>query len=218
MYLSEKNIIHYKPCPDDYRISNPYLKKIRELIDCNSVDGEERIASILLSRRNDFVTEYSFTIPYYEVLKKISDYTPIVEIGAGSGYWAGCLNELGGDVIAYDSFPPGEHTPWEWYKGNPWFDDSWYHILEGDESSAALHPERSLFMAWPMPMSPMAYNALYLYKQNGGKTLIYIGDPNPASSGDEHFYELLSKHKEIVNMDLYSWPGISEKLMIYSLV
>jgi hypothetical protein len=218
MYLTEKNIIHYKPHPEDFKIRNPYLKKIRKVIDENPCSDPDQTASLLLSMRNDFVTEYSFTIPYYEVLKIISGYTPIVEIGAGSGYWARCLNEAGADVIAFDSAPPGEHAPWEWYKGNPWFDDSWYQIHEGDESSAALHPECALFMAWPMPMNPMAYNALSLYKRKGGKTLIYIGDPNPASSGDEHFYKLLYRHREIVNKNLYGWPGISEKLLIFSLV
>ncbi len=217
MYTSEKNIIHYSPCEDDFKISNPYLKKIRKVIDDNHSLNPEQTASLLLNMRNDFVTEYSFTIPYYEVLKIIADYTPIVEIGAGSGYWARCLSEAGADVTAYDSAPPGEQTPWEWYKGNPWFDDAWYSIIEGDESAAALHPECALFMAWPMPMSPMAYNALSFYKKNGGHTLIYIGDPNPASSGDEHFYELLYEHREIINMDLFSWPGINEKLLIYSL-
>lgn len=217
MYSIEKSIINYPPCDEDFKVSNPYLDKILKIIESNRFSDTNILASKLVAMRNDFVTEYSFTIPYYEVLSKILSFSPIVEIGAGSGYWARCLSELGGDIIAYDTFPPGEHAPWEWFKGNPWYDDSWYQIMEGDESSAALHPERTLFMAWPMPMSPMAYNALSLYKENGGKTLIYIGDPNPASSGDEHFYELLYSCREIETTELYGWPGINEKILIYSL-
>lgn len=218
MNFTNNSIINFKPCENDFIIYNPYLKKVMKVIDDNIDYGIDATESKLLSLRNDFVTEYSFTIPCYEILKKIAALSPIVEIGAGSGYWARCITELGGDVIAYDSSPPGEHAPWEWYKGNAWFDDSWFSIIQGDESAVSAHPERTLFMAWPMPMSRMAYNTLVNYKNGGGEKIIYIGNPHPASSGDEHFYKLLYKQREEENIDLYSWPGITEKLLIYSLV
>lgn len=218
MFSVEHTILDYKITDDDLKSDNPYLKNLKKIIDQNSNLNNEELASLLMVHRNDFVTDYCFTIPYYDVLVKAASYSPIVEIGAGSGYWARCLSKMGADVIAYDSHPPGMHSPWEWFKGNPWFDDSWYHIAKGDESDAAHHPDRTLFLAWPLPMNPMAYNALNSYKNAGGKTLIYIGDPHPASSGDEYFYKMLYEHKEIETINLYSWPGIKEKLLIYSLV
>ncbi|HPS59471.1 MAG TPA: hypothetical protein PK514_15320 [Spirochaetota bacterium] len=218
MYSIEHSILDYKITDDDLKLFNPYLKKIKSLIDSNSSLNREDLASLLIEQRNDLVSEYCFTIPYYGILKKVSAYSPIVEAGAGSGYWARCLVEFGADVVAYDRFPPDVKSPWDWRSGNSWFDDSWYHITGGDESAAAGHPDRALFMAWPMPMNPMAYNALVKYKNAGGRTLIYIGDPHPASSGDEHFYSELLKHREVERIDLYGWPGINEKLIIYSLV
>jgi len=217
MLSTEHSILNYSISDDDKRIYNPYLNRLKTIIDENSRLQKAELAALLFDMRHDLVSEYSFTIPYYEVLKKVASYSPIVEIGAGSGYWARCLSEMRADVIAYDRLPPGGKNPWEWYKGNPWFDDSWYPILEGDESAAAHHPDRSLLLAWPVPLNPMAYNALAGYKKAGGSTLIYIGDPHPASSGDEHFYQLLYAHKEIERIDLYGWPGINEKLLIYSL-
>lgn len=217
MISAEHSILNYRISDNDIKSYNPYLQKLDKLINENRHLGINQLTSLLLDKRNDFVTDFSFTIPYYEIVQKVASYSPIVEIGAGSGYWARCLTEAGADVLAYDSFPPGEHSPWEWQKGNPWFDDSWYGIIKGDESAAADHPERTLFMAWPMPQSPMAYNALISYMNSGGRTLIYIGDPHPASSGDEHFYKLLYKQREIETLDLYSWPGINEKLLIYGL-
>jgi len=218
MFSTAHSILEYKITDEDLRLFNPYLKNLKKVIDQNGSMGITELASLLFDLRHDFVSEYSLTIPYYDVLKKVSLYSPIVEIGAGSGYWARCLGEMGADVVAYDRFPPGEQSPWEWDSWNSWFNDSWYGIIEGDESAAAWHPDRTLFMAWPMPMNPMAYNTLLNYKNAGGRTLIYIGDPHPASSGDEYFYRLLYRHKEIENIDLYSWPGIKEKLLIYSLV
>jgi len=218
MLSTEHSILEYAVSDEDVRIYNPYLNRLKTIIDENSRLQKAELAALLFDMRHDLVSEYSFTIPYYEVLKKVASYSPIVEIGAGSGYWARCLSEMGADVIAYDSHPPGEQSPWEWYGGNPWFDDFWYPILEGDESAAAHHPDRALFMAWPVPMGPMAYNALTGYRNAGGRTIIYIGDPHPASSGDEHFYRMLYEQKEIETIDLYGWPGIREKLLFYSLV
>lgn len=217
MFKAEHSILDYKISDEDLSLNNPYIKKLKKIIDDNNHLNKTDLASLLLTHRNDFVTEYSFTIPYYEALKTVASYSPIVEIGAGSGYWARCLTAAGADVIAYDRFPPGEQSPAEWHRGNPWYDDSWFPIIEGDESSASHHPDRTLFMAWPMPMNPMAYNALESYKNAGGRRVIYIGDPHPASSGDEHFYKLLYRHREIENRDLYCWPGIREKMLIYSL-
>ncbi len=217
MFSRANNILEYKISDEDLKLYNPYLKKLKNLIDENSNLNAEGLISLLLDNRSDFVSDYSFTIPYYDVLTKAASYSPIVEIGAGSGYWARCLSEIGADVIAYDSFPPGSQSPWDWLNGNSWFDDTWYHIIKGDESAAAHHPDRTLFIAWPVPMNPMAYNALVNYKNAGGKTVIYIGDPHPASSGDEFFYKLLYQHKAIEQIDLYGWPGINEKLYIYSL-
>lgn len=218
MYSIEHSILDYNFSGNDLKIFNPYLKKLKVFIDKNSSLARPDLASLLLEQRNDFVSEYCFTIPCYDILKKVASHSPIVEIGAGSGYWARCLGEFGADVAAYDRFPPGQEDPWDWRSGNSWFDESWCHIIDGDESAAASHPDRALFMAWPMPSSPMAYNALVHYKNAGGRTLIYIGDPHPSSSGDEHFYRELAQHKELERVDLYGWPGINEKLIIYSLV
>jgi hypothetical protein len=218
MLSADHSILEYKISDNDLKSYNPYLKKLEKIInEISSLEPDDQ-AFRLLAHRNDFVSEYSFTIPYHDILAKIASYSPIVEIGAGSGYWARCLTEMGADVLAFDSHPPGTMSPWEWHKSNAWYDDSWYGIIKGDESEAAHYPDRTLFMAWPMPMNLMAYNALAGYKNAGGKTVIYIGDPHPASSGDEHFYRMLYEHKEIETSDLYSWPGIREKLLIYSLV
>jgi hypothetical protein len=35
-------------------------------------------------------------------LAAIARYAPIVEMGAGTGYWARCLRERGIDAVAYD--------------------------------------------------------------------------------------------------------------------
>ena len=128
--------------------------------------------------------------------------SPIVEIGAGSGYWAMCLSQLGADVIAYDRHPPEEGTPW-WEPANPWFEREWFQVREGDAECARHHPDRSLLLCWPPPGNPMAAAALSMYRDAGGHTLIYIGDR--ASSGDHEFHSVLGEMSAIVNRRLWGW-------------
>lgn len=52
------------------------------------------------------------------------------------------------------------------------------------------------------------------YRAAGGKKLIYIG--SPGSSGDEDFNNELSALKLERSASLWSWPGLDERLMIFS--
>ena len=47
-----------------------------------------------------------YATPSTQILKKLKAYGPIVEVGAGNGYWSAALQLEGVDVVAYDSEPP----------------------------------------------------------------------------------------------------------------
>ena len=51
---------------------------------------------------------YSFAIPSQLALEFMKDYSPICEMGAGSGYWAKLLADRGVDIIAYDTVLPNK--------------------------------------------------------------------------------------------------------------
>ena len=48
----------------------------------------------------------SHAVPSAQLLKALAKLGPIVEVGAGSGYWSAMLHERGVDTIAYDLDPP----------------------------------------------------------------------------------------------------------------
>ncbi|KAL3666792.1 hypothetical protein V7S43_008412 [Phytophthora oleae] len=52
--------------------------------------------------------KYSWAIPDERALQIIKHYGPIVEMGAGSGYWARLLQLRGVDVVAYDLHVAGD--------------------------------------------------------------------------------------------------------------
>jgi hypothetical protein len=206
------SIIDYPITEQDCSIDNPYLEEIQRLIGRLKSENTPDLSSALLEYRSELIARYSFSIPVIEVLERIAAHSPLVEVGAGTGYWAMCLSEIGAEIDAFDLQPPDENSPYEWHDANYWFSDTWFTVEEGDESVAARYPERSLFLSWPMPESPMAHNALKYYRKAGGHTVIYIGDGR--SSGDEAFHNELLSLTIVENRRIWSWPGIEERLII----
>jgi hypothetical protein len=207
------DITEYIPVDGDRRLKNPYLDRVLEIIGMLKESGAD-VKSELAMYRPELIAEYSFSIPVYPALKIIADAGPIVEIGAGSGYWAWCLTQMGAEVHAIDSRPPGENDPLLWNEGNRWFEDSWVTIIEGDERALAGYSSCTLFMAWPEIHSPMAVNSLRMYRNAGGRRLIYIGDPK--SSGDDDFHLELSSLQKEIEFKLPGWPCIGDKTVSYT--
>ena len=51
----------------------------------------------------------SFAIPNEAALATIAENAPLIECGAGTGYWSALLQQRGVDVLAFDSHPPTTH-------------------------------------------------------------------------------------------------------------
>ena len=158
--------------------------------------------------RSLIVRKYSWAIPDEDALKAIIEYEPIVEIGAGTGYWAALLRQRGGDIIAYD-FAPSETGR----NGFTLKTDSWTEVLPATETTTAYHPDRALMLCWPPNKDEMAYRALRAYK---GKTLIYIGEEWPGCTADESFHMLVEDHWQLEKMiPLKRWHLIKDSVYIY---
>jgi hypothetical protein len=93
----------------------------------------------------------SHAIPSSAALKALSKVGPIVEMGAGSGYWTAMLQERNVDAVAFDVEPPDEDAA-----NNEFAVRSFCEVECGDssvfsDSSLAdrkLH-ERALLIVWP---------------------------------------------------------------------
>jgi len=210
--VAASDIFSYTSNERDHLIENPYLLEIMELKDrLDDIDPAG-----MLRMREELVSRYAFSIPTIDVLHCIAGYSPFVEVGAGSGYWAFCLNQLGADIICFDRVPPDDAMPWPWGSledENVWFHAEWYPVLQGDEQVVRLHGDRTLFLSWPAFHTPMASRALENFLLCGGTNLIYIGDD--LSCGDDRFHALLTQREPVVNRKLPGWPGIDDFLRIY---
>jgi hypothetical protein len=184
--------------------TNPLLDHYTELQKLDE-DGIER---------QSIIPRYAYAIPSEEALAVIKRYGPIVEIGAGTGYWAAMLRERGSDVVAYDSCPPsalGEEPPGE-HKNAHCDQIRWSEIAIGDSSRAADHPDRALFLCWPPYDEPMAADALTAYT---GETVISIGEYHGCTA-DRRFQELLDRDFELVEgCEIPRWRGNGDQLSVY---
>ncbi len=214
--VSPIDITTYEPTPLDRSIDNPMLAEVREIMDRFSGGGPEKARMMLSFERDSLKSRYAFAIPTAETLERIARHSPLIEIAAGSGYWARCLAACGADIIAYDRYPPGEADISNISERNWLFRTTYHRVLKGDETIAAEHPGRSLFICWPPPESPVAFRALEAYVKAGGKTVIVIGHMKPLSMGDAAFYELLGSLTVTERMRIHGWPGVPEELWICS--
>jgi hypothetical protein len=155
--------------------------------------------------REKLCKEYSFAVPNQEAIDEICKYSPIIEVGAGTGYWAFLVSKNGGDIIASDISEIGRNK----YK----FSAQYYEIIKEDHTIAAKYPDRALLLVWPPYNKPMAYDALMAYQ---GDIVIYIGEDYGGCCADDKFHQELMNNWEIVNdISIPQWSGIHDYLTVY---
>lgn len=152
--------------------------------------------------RRRLIKTYAWAIPSQEALEAIAAWSPLVEIGAGTGYWASLLAAMGADVAAYDEAPGF----------NDWTDHAVYHpVSVGTHLAVHSHQDRALFLCWP-PMSDMASLALQAYT---GRRLIYAGEYGGCCADDGFFEQIDRGWTEVRALDLPQWWGLNDALWLF---
>lgn len=219
--------------PDGEAVGGEAIKSMNPLLDAwEAADlgrPDPQLRASLLSR-------YSFAVPTESALMSVAgDATDagILEIGAGTGYWAHLLRLHGVDVLATDSAPAPSRSN-RWFAGSrPWTD-----VVPADHRIVTQHADRTLLIIWPTKNEVWAAEALQLFWDAGGHTVIYVGELPGGRTGDDLFHALLGEYDRcwgcsfgIVtmpcicgvrprfrrerNITLPHWPGFSDDLLIY---
>src|ERR1700716_2853651 len=129
---------------------NPYLREFRRLETelsgardyVNLVHGASGMSAY--DRRVWCVRRCAFAVQTEEALATLARYAPIVELGAGTGYWAFLLRHRGVDIVAFDIAPPGQFP--NAYKFEP---RTWTAVLQGGVEVLDQYPDHTLFLCWP---------------------------------------------------------------------
>lgn len=139
---------------------------------------------------DEILRRYGFAVPTAAALDAIANCSPhgVIEIGAGTGYWAAHLAQLGVDIAAFDRHPPPSRDN-QWFAGT----EPWYPVLRGDERVAEHCPERTLLLIWPTRNETWATTALERYRAAGGRCVAYVGQEPGGRTGDDSFHARLGE-------------------------
>jgi hypothetical protein len=162
--------------------------------------------------RDKAVKKYAWAIPNDEAIAECVKFSPLIEIGAGLGYWAKLISEAGGDIIAFDAWV---------MRSGPCFkrnkitkqEGLWFDVEYGNEHWVKDHPDRTLFLCWPPYNTSMALNCLTHYR---GNDLIYVGESWGGCCGCEEFGDKLKNEWKVVkNITIPQWDGLHDFFCVY---
>lgn len=172
---------------------NPYFDIYRALTHLDP--------SLQLTLRKKLIWPYAWAIPSDEVIEMIVSFCsgfPVIELGAGSGYWAWLLEQAGLRVAAFDS--------------NAAQPPHWIEVKEVAYLNWQAHFQHTLFLCWPSLNSNMAIDALRNYL---GNRVIYVGEWL-GRTADAEFHQQLSQSWTLIHSHpIPNWPGYSDKIYIF---
>ena len=161
--------------------------------------------------KDNLIEKYSFAVPTEEAIKEIIKYSPLIELGSGTGYWAFLINKLGGDIIAIDNNE--RNKEYQEFIKKDFYSHYWFDVKVGNQKQLKNYPERTLFLCWIERSSEMGLKCLKLYK---GKYFIHIGEGKGGACATDSFFKYLNKRfKLIKEISIPQWRGVHDYLEIY---
>jgi hypothetical protein len=187
---------------------NPYLELMTMLLAAPrklwaELDLEER--------RRELASLFSWGVPNARALDVLAAHAPLVECGAGMGYWSALLKARGVDVLAYDVAPPAGEVQNDYHCSlrSPWMTIG----REDSVRAARRHGDRTLVLCWPpFDDDRSSYSVLRAYR---GDTLIYIGEAEGATGSVRFHRELALNWTLEDEVRLPNWPKLRDGLMVY---
>ncbi|OQR89726.1 hypothetical protein THRCLA_09616 [Thraustotheca clavata] len=217
--------------------SNPYLafyndfiakqpKEMNRLFDPSLDDTKrEELFEIL---DDSVASKYSWAIPDERALRIIKHYGPIVEMGAGSGYWGRLLQLRGVDIKCFDLHVPGEE------KGDVSDEDdedeqvrmTWMEVEQGTPEVLPEYKDRTLLLCYPDDFEDSEESmALECLDNYTGDTIIHIGEwlgqtvclPEPwgRTSAPEFQTRLAAVFHKVLQVPLPSWHSSMDTLTVW---
>lgn len=172
--------------------------------------------------RDELCRQYAWSIPDPLSLAFVAEHlgTRAVEMGAGTGYYAWQLSQLGVDICCYDWHPPDVssinhyHSPYR-ADNSVFLGETrpvFFPVQPGTPEALSAHADRTLFLCWP-PMTEMAIECLQHYS---GNRLVYVGEQDGGCTGDGAFFAALERAwEEVATHRPVQWFGIHDYITVY---
>ena len=191
----------------DHEAIGSLFKQYARALDGSPLPRDARPLHCVCSKKRwEFIEHFSFAIPSEEALAAIAKLSPLVEIGAGTGFWAALLARRGVDIVCTGERDADE--PYTQTVGR-------YHPVKavGDVGLAYLR-DRNAFTCWPPYDDDLAYRVALRLRP--GRYLAYIGESYGGCTGDDQFHEYVKDAFEMVEeIEIPQWGGLHDYLWIY---
>jgi hypothetical protein len=203
------------------KLSNPYLLDVEHTLgiqDGRVLEAHPYAYALIKVWRR----EYAYALPDDDLIRRIAGDSPIVEVGAGLGYWSWLLRQAGAEVRATDCRPPAQYydmrgrlastpgrrpgRPNDWFEPRP----AWTLVEVADAAAAAAAaPETAaLLIVWPPYADPMAAAALRAFR---GAVVWYVGEGRGGACADAAFFDELENAWEPDELHaLIRFPGMHD--------
>ena len=199
-------------CPDPYNESVLMLHAVASAnpydFDNNDDYGTSMDRLMYWTSQRDLLRKkFAWAIPSPEAVKALVELGPIIEIGAGTGYWARMIADNGGDILAFDSCPPDQVA------NSHCGTKTWNPVNSGSHEECANHSERALMLCWPSYESDFATKCLSTYT---GNVVAFIGEGKGGCTADDSFFDLLETEWVLESqIKIPNWAGFEDDLCIW---
>jgi hypothetical protein len=183
---------------------NPYLDFFLALPpEVRRVPGEVPWSEAMLGPgwlpfKNAVARHFAWGVPTAEAVALVAAHTDrLIEIGAGSGYWAWLMRQAGIDVLAVDSAPP---------------EALWHPVARGDERLIDSAPGRDLFLCWPPYGAGLASRALARFR---GRHVVYVGEWGLGCAEPAFFADLTAAFEPVAAAALPQWRMRDDRMILF---
>lgn len=175
-------------------MTNEYYSAFMELRSKESFRAEQWFET-----RQDLVEQYAWAIPNSTAIEYCTKFDPLLDVGAGSGYWGYCIDRQGGNIRAMDKNPPS----------NPWLSVEEATVLDVYDEIE----DEAVLMVWPPYNQDMAERVASI----GPSDILYVGERRGGCTGTDGFFDILDeRYTQLREIMIPSYNGVHDNFYHYS--
>lgn len=157
--------------------------------------------------RAAFHRRWGYSIPGAEAVAALLALGPMVEVGAGTGYWSALLHAAGADIVATDPTSQGDV--------GYGFQAGAHHRVEDTDAitAAARWPERAIFCSWPTRDDDWAADMAAGLAP--GRKMALIVEPANGRTATPRLYDILrTDYRPLRMIALPQFPTYRDALLL----
>lgn len=157
--------------------------------------------------RDWFAKRYGFAVPDIKAVEAIIAHGPVLEVGAGTGYWSRILSRH--DVAVVSTDIASGVTGFGQQIG------AWHPVTTQPADEAIRdHPGWTVLMVWPSYDDPWAFEAAKVMKS--GAVLAYVGEGHGGCTATDSFHDYLDRRfDELAAVYIPTFLGMHDSLHVY---